>query len=81
MEGQVTFGAFDYFDKIRGHHITVKKVPHFLVKNIVFGTMEIDIDGPFAVHNITTGEYAECEFIQKKSNTQNSRVAGKAFDA
>jgi hypothetical protein len=43
--------------------------------------MTIDLEGPFLVKNHTTGEYVEGEFFEKKSSTQNSRVAGKCFDA
>ena len=74
------FGTFEVKFKKYGDHISISK-PHVLAKNIIFGTLFIDLDGYLKCKNHVTGHYIEIKFFQRHNATDLSQIQGEGFDA
>lgn len=72
-------GAVNIHIKTTNEHISVTK-PRVLAKNLIWGGLFVDIDGKVESLNHETGSRIELEFIEKKSNTKNSCLQGKAYN-
>ena len=68
-------GLNDIFFKKYDEHLTFSKpIVHF--KNLIFGSLYIDVDGEFTGINMKTNHTVKVKFIEKVSEKDNSKVSG-----
>ena len=73
-------GANNIHFKNTGEHISITR-PTILTKNLIWGGIYVDAEGKVESLCHETGSKCDLEFFEKKSNTKNSYLSGKVFDA
>jgi hypothetical protein len=74
------YGQFDvHFDNYNEDLVLMK--PEVLIQNLIYGGTYVDIEGEIIGINHTTGEKMVLNLHKKVSDTENSKLSGKAYDA
>ena len=73
-------GTIDFTNKKHPEHISISK-PNIQIRNIIYGGLFIDLEGACELVNHKTGEKAILNFNAKQSQSLNSQINGKVYDA
>lgn len=74
------YGQFDvHYDNYDEDIVLMK--PECLIQNLIYGGTYVDFEGEITGINHTSGEKVVVNFHKKVSDTENSKISGKAYDS